>query len=118
MNISKCTSEWELNANIRVVYVEKYFETFSRSKLINAMYIKLVVVTSKKPVPQRPDQNEQGQKVRYGLLSLTKKTHENHMCFPYDSHVFTCDSHVLPCDSHAISCDSHVIFIMYHVIHM
>ena len=55
---------------------------------------------------------------RNGLRSLTKKTHENHMCFTCDSHVFTCDFHVLPCDSHVISCDSHVIFIMYHVIHM
>ena len=50
--------------------------------------------------------------------ALTKKTHENHMCFTCDSHVFTCDFHVLPCDSHVISCDSHVTFIMYHVIHM
>ena len=53
-----------------------------------------------------------------GLTTLTKKTHENHMCFTCDSHVFTCDFHVLPCDSHVISCDSHVTFIMYHVIHM
>ena len=54
----------------------------------------------------------------YGHASLTKKTHENHMCFTCDSHVFTCDSHVLPCDSHVISCDSHVIFLISHVIHM
>ena len=33
-----------------------------------------------------------------GSITLTKKTHENHMCFPCDSHVLTCDSHVLPCD--------------------
>ena len=52
------------------------------------------------------------------FIPLTKKAHENHMCFTCDSHVFTCDSHVLPCDSHVISCDSHVIFMMYHVIHM
>lgn len=73
MNISKCTSEWELNANIRVVYVEKYFGSFSRSKLINAMCIKLVVVPSEKPVPQRPGQNEQGLRVRYGLLYIIVK---------------------------------------------
>ena len=37
------------------------------------MCIKLVVVPSEKPVPQRPDQNEQGQRVRYGLLYIIVK---------------------------------------------
>ena len=61
------------NVNTYVTSVEKYFRTFSRSKLINAMCIKLVVVPSEKPVPQRPVQNEQGQRVRYGLLYIIVK---------------------------------------------
>ena len=70
-------------------------------------------------LPQRSNhQPEISEIVKSDIAALTKKTHENHMCFTCDSHVFTCDSHVLPCDSHVISCDSHVIFIMYHVIHM
>ena len=51
--------------SIRVVYVEKYFRTFFRSKCI-----KLVVVPREKPVPQRPDQNERGHRVRYNIFYI------------------------------------------------
>lgn len=73
VDAQKCTSAGVLNANIRVVYVVRRLTRFSRSKLINVVSIKLVQVPSEKPVPQRPDQNEQGQRVKYGLVYIIYK---------------------------------------------
>ena len=110
----RCCFSWKNRQHILVVPVMlvNYYNylllkiLLSMFLIVKSFYPPRAVHTNSMYTPLREMLSE--------ILSLTKKTHENHMCFTCDSDVLICDSHLLTYESHVceietnITCESHV----------
>ena len=103
----RCCFSWKKRQHILVVplMLVNYYNylllkiLLSMSLIVKSFYPPRAVHTNSMYTPLREMLPE--------ILFLTKKTHENHMCFTCHSYVLTYESHVCEIETN-ITCESHV----------